>query len=123
MDKCAQIKRMIGAATTDLDRFMYFSPRPAPESEGWLLTKRVVAHGQTLAVNAHVEGSQSALYVEVLEVGPDLTTRSELVRNRNSVRINVQWPAGFRWTQLNGKTIRLKFYMMGHARLYAFEFI
>jgi len=107
---CLAMLRLDGFVSLDAD-----------EREGVDLTKPLIWHGSALWVNA--DARTGALRVEV--VGADGKPMQEMARDdcspvsRDGVRLPIRWRKSNRLDSLEGKTVRLRFYLR-NARIYAF---
>ena len=117
----------VGLAKLRLDGFISVE---ASDEEGTLTTKPFKFKGNRLMINA--DAGAGELAVEILEyrnlyrsidVTPmDGFTRAECVALKdNDVRHMVAWKHGSELRGLEGKTIKLKFYLR-NAKLYSFQF-
>ena len=117
----------VGLAKLRLDGFISVE---ASDEEGTLTTKPFKFKGNRLMINA--DAGAGELAVEILEyrnlyrsidVTPmDGFTRAECVALKdNDVRHVVAWKHGSELRGLEGKTIKLKFYLR-NAKLYSFQF-
>ena len=110
----------IGLATLRRDGFVGLA---AGEKEGTLTTKPFTFEGDELILNA--ESAQGL--VEAALLHPDGTPLSGFNRsdcfplNANGLSSRVQWKRNPSFSPLQGKPIRLKFYLQ-NAKLYCFQF-
>ena len=90
--------------------------------EGSVLTKPLLWKGDTLWINADASGGE--LRVEVLDSSGKLLDRKyshakAIPVDADGVRLPVRWKTGADLRELQGETIRLRFWLR-RARLYAF---
>ena len=109
----------IGLAKLPLDRFISQS---AKNELGTITTKPFQLEGNTLQVN--VDAGKGRFYVEVLDADCKPITGftaedANVYNNIDELRLQPEWK-GKNLSALNGKTIRLKFYLL-NAKLYAFQ--
>ena len=110
----------VGLATLRLDGF---ASMQAKDNEGELTTRPLRFMGSRLEVN--VSAAQGSLRVELLDVADkpiDGFTRTDcLAVSKDDLRYAVQWRGKPDLSALQGKTVRLKFYLQ-QGDLYAFQF-
>jgi hypothetical protein len=109
----------IGLATLPLDRFI---AREAREEWGTIETKPFTLEGYTLEVN--VDAHQGQFYVEVLDADGDPESgfsaeEAKVFSGVDKLRLRPSWNGGD-LSRLQGKAIRLKFYL-SDAKIYAFQ--
>jgi hypothetical protein len=110
----------IGLATLPLDRFV---AQQASAELGTITTKPFKLEGDTLQVN--VDASDGSFYVEILDGAGEPVPGFEAEEatsydDIDELRLEPQWQTEKDMSALEGKTIRLKFYLRD-AKLYAFQ--
>tara|TARA_Y100000758_G_scaffold220673_1_gene159094 strand:- start:1348 stop:2763 length:1416 start_codon:yes stop_codon:yes gene_type:complete len=109
----------LGLAVSKLDRLI---GRATPEGEGGLLLTRPLSW-QGDAVEVNVSSADGAIQVEVLseqgEIVAGYERTSSMVFSGDSLRQQMQWKDGRTMGALNGRRVRLKFYL-SNATLYSF---
>lgn len=117
-----QVRGGVGLAKLRLDGFVSIEPT-VPKGQGSLITKPFLLQGKELLINAIAPEGQ--LMVEILDVHHRPLKNFNRKRcdpfSSNRVRHKVSWRGRSSLKKLQGKIIRLKFYLVA-ARLYAFEF-
>ena len=112
-------KTGMGLATLRLDGFVSVDAN----ADGWLLTKPIVAIGDTLVLNADAEGG--SIRVEAIDalgrVIPEFSKASCIPITSDGLRHIVKWKQGADCNALQGRPIQLKIYM-DKAKLYSLEF-
>jgi hypothetical protein len=109
----------LGLATLPLDRFI---AQKARDTQGTITTKPFTLRGDALHVNVDAEGGEC--YVAILdehgEPIPGFTAQDAVATNADSLRLASQWRNNKDLSLLEGRTIRLKFYLRD-AKLYSFQ--
>ena len=117
-----QLRGGVGLAKLRLDGFVSIEPT-VPKGQGSLITKPFLLQGKELLINAIAPEGQ--LMVEILDAHHRPLKNFNRKRcdpfSSNRVRHKVSWRGRSSLKKLQGKIIRLKFYLVA-ARLYAFEF-
>ncbi|MCH2373874.1 MAG: hypothetical protein MK538_06795, partial [Planctomycetes bacterium] len=94
----------------------------AGATEGSVLTKPLRWSGTRLWLNTDASGGE--VRVEVLDtsgapIDPKFSREQAVPLNSDGVRLPVRWKSGSDLSELQGKAVRLRFWLR-HARLYAF---
>lgn len=112
-------KTGLGLATLRLDGFVSLEA----ESTGWILTKPIVAIGDTLVINANAEGG--TIRVEAIDalgrVIPEFSKDNCIPIASDNLRHLIKWKQGADCHPLQGRPIQLKIYME-KSKLYSLEF-
>tara|TARA_B110000037_G_scaffold148532_1_gene167779 strand:+ start:639 stop:1337 length:699 start_codon:yes stop_codon:yes gene_type:complete len=110
----------VGLAILPLDRF---NSQGAGDKLGTITTKPFVLEGGTLQVN--VDAGDGRFYAEILDAEgnpiPGFTVNeARIFGGVDQLRLEPWWKGQKDLSTLEGKTIRLKFYLL-NAKLYAFQ--
>jgi len=112
----------IGLATLRLDGFVSVEPN---RDQGTVTTKPFLLEGEALEVNA--DAAKGKLVVAVLAGDgtpiPGLAARDCRPITADGLRQRAAWGAAAKLAMLKGEMVRLRFYLSGGSRLYAFQVV